>query len=133
MLGLSPIRLLIIVVVALIVFGPDKLPEFARQAGAAWKTLRSLQERVESEIRQTVPDLPKTSDIARYARSPISLLNQLADKAVDEEEARHRAERGEEAPAPLVDGGAAYSAAAEGPVVRDPDRPSVAWGDPSLN
>ena len=28
-----------------------------------------------------MPDLPSTSEIARYARSPINLLNSLADKA----------------------------------------------------
>lgn len=85
MLGLSPVRLLIIVVVALIVLGPDKLPQVAKQAGAMWHTLRNLQQRVEDEIRQVAPDLPRSSDIVRYARSPVALLNQLADKAKGEE------------------------------------------------
>ena len=80
-LGLSPVRLLIIVVVALIVLGPDKLPQVAKQAGSLWHSLRSLQQRVEDEIREVAPDLPRSSDLVRYARSPVSLLNQLADKA----------------------------------------------------
>ena len=81
MLRAEPRRLLIIVVVALIVLGPDKLPQVAKQAGALWHSLRNLQQRVEDEIRQVAPDLPRSSDLVRYARSPVALLNQLADKA----------------------------------------------------
>lgn len=134
MLGLSPIRLLIIVVVALIVLGPDKLPQFARQAGAAWKTLRSLQERVEGEIREVVPDLPRSADIARYARSPISLLNQLADRAGAEEAAASDGAASEADADGSASGIEGFSAPeGEPPSVLDPDRPPVAWGDPSLN
>jgi sec-independent protein translocase protein TatB len=127
--NLSPIRLLIIVIVALIVLGPDKLPQFARQAGAAWKTLKGLQERVETEIRTAVPDLPRSSDIARYARSPVSLLNQLADRVDAQDEAAAAAVNGSAGDAPSV----AFHQEAEPPEVLDPDRPPVAWGDPSLN
>jgi sec-independent protein translocase protein TatB len=132
-LGLSPVRLLIIAAVGLILVGPNKLPEYARQAGAAWRSLRNVQRRVEDELRGAVPDLPRSADLARYARSPISLLNQLADRAEAEDRAKERAERGEDP--------AATAAAAEGyrlpaddpPEVRDPERPPLSWGDPSLN
>ena len=40
MLNLDPAKLLIIAVVAVILLGPDKLPQVARQAGAAWRTLQ---------------------------------------------------------------------------------------------
>lgn len=139
MLDLSPLKILIIVVIGLIVLGPDKLPQFAKQAGAAWKTLRTLQERVESELRETVPDLPRSSDIARYARSPISLLNQLADRATADE-ADARAALADEGSAPSTapdepvgtDGGG-YRPPDDAPRARDPERPPLAWGDPSLN
>jgi sec-independent protein translocase protein TatB len=132
-LGLSPLRLLIIGVVGLILVGPDKLPGLARQAGTAWKTLRSLQERVEDEIRQTVPDLPRTSDIARYARSPVSLLNKLAEHtaAEDESPSTGDAEDGEQTAKSATEVG--FSPPDDVPSVADPDRPSVVWGDPSLN
>jgi Sec-independent protein translocase protein TatA len=135
-LGLSPVRLLIIALVALIVLGPKELPKYARQAGAAWKTLRGLQEKVESELREAVPDLPRTADIARYARSPISLLNQLADRATAEERAKappdHDAEPEADADAdPVVEG---YTPPmGDETEVRDPGRPQLSWGDPSLN
>jgi sec-independent protein translocase protein TatB len=79
MLDLSPVKLLFILIVAMILLGPDKLPQVARQMGSAWRRLRELQQRIDSEVRQSIPDLPSTQDIARFARSPVALLNQLAD------------------------------------------------------
>jgi sec-independent protein translocase protein TatB len=127
-LGLSPVRLLIIVLVALIVLGPEELPKYARQAGAAWKTLRGLQQKVESDLREAVPDLPRSADIARYARSPFSLLNQLADRAAAEEAAANTDENAEPEPA-----SAGYTAPSDPTEVPDPGRPPLSWGDPSLN
>jgi sec-independent protein translocase protein TatB len=124
-LGLSPVRLLIIVVVALIVLGPDKLPQVAKQAGSMWHALRSLQQRVEDEIREVAPDLPRSSDLVRYARSPVSLLNQLADKA--------KAEVIGEGLTPTVDPAPAAFTLEDDSEVKDPERPPLAWGDPSLN
>lgn len=131
MLGLSPVRLLIIVVVALVVLGPDKLPQYARQAGTAWKSLKGLQQRVEDELREVVPDLPKTSDLARYARSPVSLLNQLADRVTAEE----RTAKGEgDTDFSIADGEGFTPPEDDEPrEVRDPERRPLAWGDPSLN
>jgi TatA/E family protein of Tat protein translocase len=82
MLDLSPAKLLVIVIVAVILLGPDKLPQVARQVGAAWRKLRDFQQRVDQEVRQNVPDLPSTQEIARFARSPMTVLNRWA--AMDE-------------------------------------------------
>ncbi len=78
MLSLSPAKLLIVAIVALVLVGPDKLPQVARQLGAFWRAFRSFSQKVESEVRASVPDLPSSGDIARYARSPITLLDNLA-------------------------------------------------------
>lgn len=80
MFSLSPIKLLVIVAVVMLLMGPDKIPEVAHKLGAGWRTLKKLQERVEAEVREVIPDLPSTGDIARIARSPVNLLNQLADR-----------------------------------------------------
>lgn len=77
---------MVVVAVILLLMGPDKLPEVAHKLGSAWRTIKSLQERVEAEVREAIPDLPSTGDIARIARSPVNLLNQLADR-VDAKEA----------------------------------------------
>jgi TatA/E family protein of Tat protein translocase len=85
-ISLSPFKLLIVAAVIMLLMGPDKLPEMAHRIGAGWRAIKRLQERMEAEVREAIPDLPSTSDIARIARSPVSLLNQLADR-VDAKEA----------------------------------------------
>jgi sec-independent protein translocase protein TatB len=86
MLNLDPGKLLVIGVVAIILLGPDRLPQVARQIGGAWRTFNEFRHRMESEVRNTMPDLPPTSEIARLARSPSALLNHLSNMAEDEEE-----------------------------------------------
>jgi sec-independent protein translocase protein TatB len=78
-LDLSPTKLLIIFVVVVVLLGPKRLPEVARQLGAGWRKVRELHLRLDQELRQAVPDLPSSQDIVRFARSPVALLNQLAD------------------------------------------------------
>ncbi|MGP8059373.1 MAG: twin-arginine translocase TatA/TatE family subunit [Acidimicrobiales bacterium] len=79
MLDLSPAKLLVVFIVAMILLGPSKLPQVARQLGAAWRQLRTFHDRVDAEVRKSMPDLPSTQDIARIARSPVALLNKLAE------------------------------------------------------
>jgi sec-independent protein translocase protein TatB len=76
---LDPGKLLVILIVALVVLGPDKLPGVARQLGAAWGELRRFRERLETEVRGTFPDLPSTHKVAQAVRSPLAFLDQLAD------------------------------------------------------
>jgi Sec-independent protein translocase protein TatA len=78
MLNLDPSKLLVIAVVIIIVLGPDRLPHVARQIGGAWRTLSEFRQRMESEVRGSFPDLPSTTEIANYARSPSAFLNRLA-------------------------------------------------------
>lgn len=57
-MDLGPEKIILILVVALIVFGPQKLPDLARQAGNMMRELRKLQEQVRAELDQVVrPDL----------------------------------------------------------------------------
>ena len=124
---LSPIKIMVIVAVVLLLLGPDKLPEVAHRLGSSWRALKRLQERVETEVRDAIPDLPSTGDIARIVRSPINLLNQLSD-SVDAKEA---AEVRKNAPAPDT---------VAPPLITPPSRPVAARTenstlppDPSLN
>ena len=80
MLDLSPVKILVVVVVALIVLGPDKLPQMARQLGAAWGDLRRFRTRLESDVRGAFPDLPPTHEVAQAVRSPLAFLDRLADE-----------------------------------------------------
>src|ERR1700722_6076885 len=86
MLNLDPAKLLVIAVVAIILLGPDKLPQVARQVGGAWRSFNEFRHRMETEVRSSMPDLPATSEIARLARSPSALLNHLSSMSSHEEE-----------------------------------------------
>ena len=76
---LSPAKLLVVLVVALMVLGPDKLPAVARQLGGFWRAFRAVREKLESEVRDTFPDLPSTETITQAVRSPLSFLDSLTD------------------------------------------------------
>jgi Sec-independent protein translocase protein TatA len=56
-LNLDPAKLLVILVAALVVLGPDRLPSAARQLGGAWRTLTHLREQVTEEVRRAIPDV----------------------------------------------------------------------------
>lgn len=48
--NVGPAEVLVILFVALIVFGPHKLPEVGRQVGSAMRELRKMQEAVKGEL-----------------------------------------------------------------------------------
>ena len=92
---LSPAKILVVLVVAVVVLGPDKLPKVARQVGALWGEFRRLRERLETDVRGNFPDLPSTEKITQAVRSPITFLDSLADS--------HAAANGATTPAAGVD------------------------------
>ena len=49
-MSVGPAEVLIILVVALLVFGPQRLPEVARQVGSAMRELRKMQDTVRGEL-----------------------------------------------------------------------------------
>jgi TatA/E family protein of Tat protein translocase len=132
--SLSPIKILVIVSVVLLLLGPDKLPEVAHKLGSSWRAIKRLQEKVETEIRDALPDLPSSGDIARIARSPVNLLNQLADRVDAKEEEAQSTSDANGAPtaidvpaAPFIDPPPVGVPHVERPVVSSPS------SDPSLN
>ena len=64
--GLDPAKILVILIIVLIVLGPDRLPTAARQLGGAWRELNRLREKFEEEVRAAVPDL----DLPKIPTSP---------------------------------------------------------------
>ncbi len=75
---LSTDKVLVILVVALVVLGPNKLPQVARQLGSFWADFQRFRQRVEAEVRDTFPDLPPTEVLTRAVRSPLTVLDELA-------------------------------------------------------
>ena len=61
MFDLSPSKLLILAVLALVVFGPRELPKMAAQAGRALRELRRIAEGAKSDLREGLG--PEFSDL----------------------------------------------------------------------
>jgi sec-independent protein translocase protein TatB len=79
MLGnLDPAKMLIILVLALVVIGPERLPKVARQAGAAWREVTRIREQVTEEVRSAIPELGDLPEIPRLKPGALSgFLNDL--------------------------------------------------------
>ena len=55
--GLDQAKILMVLLVAVLVLGPERLPKAARQLGAAWHELTRVRERLEEEVRSALPDI----------------------------------------------------------------------------
>lgn len=49
-MSLGPFEILIIFIVALVVFGPERLPELMRQVGKGWRELRKVQDSLRNDF-----------------------------------------------------------------------------------
>jgi TatA/E family protein of Tat protein translocase len=54
MFNLGPLELLAILVVALLVFGPDKLPEIGKQVGKAMREFKQFQAHIHEQARDVI-------------------------------------------------------------------------------
>lgn len=61
--NISPLKILIVAVIALVVLGPEKLPEMTRRAGKAWGDFRHFRETMESQVREVIGDVPGLGDL----------------------------------------------------------------------
>lgn len=102
-------EILVILIVALLVFGPTRLPEIGRQLGKAIRELRKVEERVKSEISSVLdldgePSGPHEEPAPWYG-DPTN----VPDREAGAEEPGERAERVEteaddhDAPPPIAD------------------------------
>jgi sec-independent protein translocase protein TatA len=66
-MNLGPAEILVILIVALIVFGPKKLPEVGRQVGSAVRELRRMQDSVRSELDSVLHHEPQSTPVESTA------------------------------------------------------------------
>lgn len=68
---LGPLELVVVLIVALMVFGPKRLPEVGRQVGRGLRELRKIQDTVRSEINDVLhaDDTPATPSPAPSYRT----------------------------------------------------------------
>ena len=57
MFEIGPEKIMLILLVALIVLGPDKLPETARKIGNLVSQLRRMSEGIQAEVRRGLADV----------------------------------------------------------------------------
>jgi sec-independent protein translocase protein TatA len=53
---LGPLEIMVVLVIALLVFGPHRLPELARQVGGALRELRKIQQNISQDLNEMMRD-----------------------------------------------------------------------------
>lgn len=71
-------EIVIIMVVAVVIFGPDKIPEIARGLGSAVRKLKEASEDIKQEIMNPVQDVDPTKDITRTIKE-LNPMNEIED------------------------------------------------------
>jgi Tat protein translocase TatB subunit len=72
MIGIGPMEILIILVVALLVIGPEKMPELARGLARIMRDVRGIMDEVRQQFEEiTREDLLDTKEIDAYYRETI--------------------------------------------------------------
>jgi sec-independent protein translocase protein TatB len=61
---LSFVKIAVLAVIALVVFGPDQLPKMAAQAGRALRDVRRMAENARADLQQHLPDELQDFDVA---------------------------------------------------------------------
>ena len=79
MLGVGFPELVLILVVALIILGPQRLPEVARMLGRAYGQLRRASEEFQQTIRQDLAALERQEDVNRNKAVAQELRERFAD------------------------------------------------------
>ena len=88
MLGIGLPEFLVIAVVGMLVFGPDRLPEFARQAGSMVRQLRNLSRQARDDIRAELG--PDYADFELRDLDPRRAIRKHILEAWDEDEDEER-------------------------------------------
>jgi len=94
MFGIGFPELVVILAVALVVLGPQRLPEVARMLGRAYAQLRRASEEFQQTIRQDLAALERQEDINRNKAIAQEIRERCADiedvqTAIVQERDRH--------------------------------------------
>ena len=99
MFGIGLPELMVIIVVAVIVFGPDRLPEFARPAGRLVRQLRQFTNAARDDIRNELG--PEFADFELTDLDPRRAMRKYIQDAWDETDDAEPARPGQ---LPLTEG-----------------------------
>jgi sec-independent protein translocase protein TatB len=84
MFGVGLTELAVIAVVAVIVFGPDRLPEYARQAGRMVRQLRRFAQSAQQDLREELG--PEYADLKLADLDPRAMIRKHILEAMDEDD-----------------------------------------------
>ncbi|MGZ0151662.1 sec-independent translocase [Kribbella sp. WER1] len=83
MFGIGPLELVVIAIVAVLVFGPDRLPEFARTAGRLLRQVRQMVNNAQTDLRNELG--PEYADLELQDLNPKNFVRKhLLDPIEDE-------------------------------------------------
>jgi sec-independent protein translocase protein TatA len=81
--SLGPAEILVILVVALLVFGPNKMPEIAKQVGKGFREFRRVQQHLKSELRDVVAEFDAATTPAAVEQQAAPMLPPKDDAATE--------------------------------------------------
>jgi Tat protein translocase TatB subunit len=79
MFGIGLPELMLIMVLALLVLGPERLPEMARLLGRAYAQLRRASEEFQNTIRQDIAAIERQEDVNRNKAVAQELRERFAE------------------------------------------------------
>lgn len=92
--NLTGTEMIVIAIVALVVLGPERLPEMARGAGRMLHKVRTMTEGLQSEVSDVMadPSMQPLKELGELAARPRQKLTEYALEAEAEERAKREAE-----------------------------------------
>jgi sec-independent protein translocase protein TatB len=82
--GIGLPELTVIIVVAVLVFGPDRLPDLARQAGRFLRQMRNIADAARDDLRRELG--PDYSDLELRDLDPRTIVRKHIREAMDEDD-----------------------------------------------
>ena len=84
MFGIGLPELMVIIVIAVVVFGPERLPEFARQAGRFVRQLRNLTQSAQAQLREELG--PEYADLKLTDLDPRQAIRKHILEAMEDDD-----------------------------------------------
>src|SRR5690242_611959 len=84
MFGVGLPEMAVILLVGIIVFGPDKLPDYARQAGRMLRQLRTFAQSAQEDLRKELG--PEFADLKLTDLDPRAVIRKHVLDAMDEDD-----------------------------------------------